>query len=30
MFIKPAVNTKLRGVTNTVDNEIPIQKGLDR
>ena len=30
MFIKPAVNTKLRGVTNTMDNEIPIQKGLDR
>lgn len=29
--LKPAVNTKLRRkVTNTMDNKIPIQKGLDR
>lgn len=30
VFIKPAVNTKLRGITNTMDDAIPIQKGLDR
>lgn len=30
LFIQPAADTKLSGRSNTKDNQIRIQKGLDR